>query len=295
MATSEVYPLLRRLIISLILVGTHCFAAVQGQPANFLVVKYGDEAATQSMAEEFLEEVAQYLSSSLGGQPYKGWIANTPELAAQLLREKKPVVAFIPPGFYLEHLLNPSGTVDVLVQVPRFGATSEHYYIVASRAGKGGPGSLKGKTVYTTFSFDKAYLERVVFPLDLVPGRDFRLEPAENLSDAMFLLLEGAPGFEPSTTAILLDEELKAFFQQDDLVWPSLHVIWQSKDLPRDIVVALGPSWKPGEKESLKRALLNMKASPQGSKLLDLMSSNGMQDLDKRRFEDAMKAYATAR
>lgn len=295
MVTSEFRPLTSRFLLPLIFVSLVCFAAALGQPANFLVVKYGDETATQSMAEEFLDDLAGFLSSSLGGRQFEGWIANTPELAARILREKDPVIAFVPPGFYLQHFAGPTGSADVLVQVPRFGATSEHYYIVASKAGKAKPGSLKGRTVYTTFSFDEAYLKRVVFPSDLVPGRDFRLRSADNLSDAMFLLLEGAPDFDPSTTAILLDEELKAFFQQDDLVWPSLQVVWQSKDLPRDIVAALGTSWKPGEKENLKRALLEMKGSPQGAKLLELMSSDGMQNLDARQFADAAKAYSTSR
>lgn len=258
--------------------------------ADYLMVKLGDEAATPELAGGFLTRMSAWLESHVRrfeGRDVRGWIANREGPALELLREREPALAFVPAGFYLGHLAPGPRTARPLAQIPRFGASVDRYYLVAPAGGVSSPEELRGRTVRTRFAYDEEYLRRVVFPGALRPGRDFRLEPADNLADEMFLLLEGGDG---APAALLLDEELKRFFEEDDLVWPELEVVWSSDPLPRDLVVVLG-RWSAAERAGLREALLSMSGSAAGREVLELMDSSGFEPIRDDLLDSARRAY----
>lgn len=271
--------------------GFYLTAPGQSAPveSGFLVVKYGDESASPELAAEFLEKLATFLGASIDRGPLKGWIANTPAEAARILRDAHPILLLGPPGLYLELELQQQLPMEVLVQVPRMGATSERYVLVAPKKSELSVENLRGELVRTVFAFDRTYLERVVFPASFQPGVDFQLEPSTNMADEIFLLLEVPE--ESAASALLLDTELALFFQQDDMVWPELKVVWQSEELPRDLVVAVGSEWTSTEIQRLKRHLLGMKDDPGGAEILELMSSDGLVPCNFELLERARAKY----
>lgn len=267
------------------------------QIVNFLIVKYGDESATQQMASEFLDSFSGYLKQKV---PYfkekivRGWIANNPVSAKALLRKYKPMFALVSPGFYLQCLYGKNATP--ILQIPRFGQTTERYYLVASKKGPSSLKEIKNKTVATVFSTDLEFLKRVVFPEEFQPGNYFKLKPSENIGDELFLLLEEArrgfnAGQASTASALLLDEELKKFFQEDEFVWPKLKVIWTSVSLPRDLVTIIGAAWTVKRKRQLKQAFINMKEDPAGTEILELMQSSGFVEIDSTLLKKTLKKY----
>lgn len=262
-----------------------------GQDQGFLMVKLGDEAATPEMAADFLARLGSWLGahvSRFGSGDVEGWITNRLPEARTILEERKPALAMVPAGVYLGDLRKGRRAARPVAQIPRFGARVERYYLVGPRNGPASLEDLRGRTVRTVFSYPEAYLRLVVFPAGFRPGEAFRLEPAENLADEIFLLMEGG-GDAPA--AVLLDEELKRFFEEDDLVWPELRVIWASDPLPRDLVVTLG-EWGDAERAELRDALFSMGETEEGREILSLMDSSGFGPVNEELLGKALKRYA---
>nr|NIP60116.1 phosphate/phosphite/phosphonate ABC transporter substrate-binding protein [Gemmatimonadota bacterium]NIR80556.1 phosphate/phosphite/phosphonate ABC transporter substrate-binding protein [Gemmatimonadota bacterium]NIT89321.1 phosphate/phosphite/phosphonate ABC transporter substrate-binding protein [Gemmatimonadota bacterium]NIU33127.1 phosphate/phosphite/phosphonate ABC transporter substrate-binding protein [Gemmatimonadota bacterium]NIU37492.1 PhnD/SsuA/transferrin family substrate-binding p len=262
-----------------------------GQGPGFLMVKLGDEAATPEMAADFLSRLGSWLGAHVSrfrGGDVEGWIANREPEARRILEERKPALAMVPAGVYLGHLREGERAARPVAQIPRFGARAERYYVVGPRNGPASLEDLGGRALRTVFSYPEPYLRRVVFPPGFRPGEAFRLEPAENLADEIFLLMEGG-GDAPA--AVLLDEELKRFFEEDDLVWPELRVIWTSDPLPRDLVVTLG-EWSDDERARLREDLFSMGETAGGREILDLMDSSGFEPVNEELLGEAVKRYA---
>ncbi len=264
---------------------------------DFLMVKYGDESAQQEIAAEFLQKLATYLQNNIElfhGKKVRGRITNTPQQAEALLTKHQPALAFVPPAFYLAHLQSDSRHAVPVLQIPRFGKQTETYYLVTHQTGPESLHALQGHTVRTTFALDLEYLRTVVFPDDHAPGDFFELEGADNLADEVFLLIEnatGGPGAIAAASALLFDEELKQFFEDDEMVWPELKIIWQSNPLPRDLVVTIGPDWSEASRQQLRQALLNMPADESGAEILALMQSSGFAPVDKKTLEYVRDEY----
>lgn len=264
-------------------------SAQLGDP-TVLVVEPGEAAATPERAAAFLDLLASWLGEkvpALGRGEVVARIANTREGAVELLRTSRPRLVFAPPGFHLEHLADGKHDGRAVAEIPRFGAGEDRFYLVTVAGGPSSPGELSGARVAGAAGLDREYLARVVFPDTLRPDRAFRLEEAGNLTDEVFEMLEGAAG---APAALLLDEELKRFFEDDDLIWPELRVIWRSDPLPRDLVVALG-AWTGSELGELEEALVEMGDDPDGERILELMQSSGLRPVDRGRLEEARRRY----
>ncbi len=266
--------------------------------ASYLMVKYGDESADPEMAMDFLADLSRYLEQApcFRGKLVRGWIANTPELAKALMEKHQPVLAFAPPGFHLMFLDGDKDSSTPILQLPRFGAEIERYYLVASKSGPENLRQLQGHTVRSTFSVDSKYLRAVVFPREFAPGDFFKLQPSGNLADEVFLMVENeSGGFGTGETgaasALLFDEETKRFFEEDEMVWPKLKTIWSSDPLPRDLVICIGDSWTNERKEQLRDALLTMPDGPQGEALLELMQSSGFGAIDAGMLTQVVRKY----
>lgn len=278
---------LKLFIIALLLSAT---STVCAQPrASILFVKPGELNATQRQAAGFLRDFSAYLHQHVGflrKKTVKGLIANRNTEGLTLLRKNRPEIAFVSAGFYLEHLRNKSTPV---AQMPRFGAKADRFYLVTSKAGPDSIRALKSREVHTTFSIDWKYLQRVVFPADVQPGKFFTLKPVNNISDAMFILIEGTQQ-EKTFDALLLDEDLLNFFKRDKLVWPELKVIWKSEKLPPGLVVLIGKH-SVQEVRELSEALFRMSKDKEGKRLLRLMNSFGFKGINNRLLNKAARHY----
>lgn len=264
---------------------------MQAQPADsFLMVKPGDEAANPTQADDFLVDLGAYLNAHVPRferQTVRGYIANREQPALDLLEAHDPLLVFAPPGFYLAHLAGADLTAMPVAEVPRFGKSTERYYLVAPKGKAASLDDLKNRTIRTHFSPDVVYLQRVVFPDNFKPNVHFKLVAADNLADEVFMMIEDMDG---AADALLLDEELKTFFEEDDLVWPDLAIVWSSEQLPRDLVVTLG-AWSDEQRQGLREALSGMSNDPAGRDLLSLMSSSGFSPLDAGLLERVKQQY----
>lgn len=262
-------------------------------PHHFLVVNPGNEAATAEQADVFLDRMATYLHDSvpaLQDQPVRGWITNRRDSARAYL-DRDPILAFVPPSVYLEHLRGGNWAATPVAEIPRFDAAAQRYHLVAPKQGPSTLEALRGGLVRTGDGVDRTYLSRVILPTSFQPGRDVQLEKAENMNDEVFLMTEGPMGDETPADALLLDADLKHFFETDDLVWPQVSVIWSSPPLPRDLVVALGPSWDEDARTALRDALLEMPDHKVGRELLDLMNSSGFRPVQGERLAETARQY----
>ena len=262
---------------------------------HFLMVNPGNEAATPDRAEDFLDRMGRYLHDTvpaLQNRPVRGWITNRRD-SAQARLSRDPVLAFVPPSVYLEVLHDSERAATPVAEIPRFGAAAQRYHLVTPNDGPTSLDDLRGGLVRAAEGADPTYLSRVAFPSSFQPGPDVTLETAENMNDEVFLLTEGPMGDEQPADALLLDADLKHFFETDDLVWPQLTVIWSSDPLPRDLVVALGPSWTDSDREALKEALFQMPDHEIGVELLDLMNSSGFVPVDEDRLSDVARQYSS--
>lgn len=269
----------------------------QQDSASFLMVKLGDPAATADLAAPFLDLLTTCLASHVEkfvGTTLIAHISNREVDAVRLLAEQQPILTFVSPGFYLQHLRAPELKAEVVAQMPRFGSSVERYHLVVR---KDSPAQsltdLQGKTVHTSRAIDWPYLKRVVFTGELLPGEDFVLEPSKNLSDDLFAMTE-VDDDESAPDALLFDSELLQFFASDDLIWPQLTVIWTSVELPRDLVVTLGADWNVALREQLFSALQGMPEHDDGRKVLDLMQSRGFARPGLEQLASTAKSYDAA-
>ncbi len=273
--------LYKRLIFALLFASNGW--AQNASPLNFLILKPGDPGATTELASEYLTTITNYFTTHtpyLRGKSLRGWIANHPDSALAIIKQHPAVMAYVPAGFYFKHLLHSGPAVAPVAQAPRFGKHVERYYIVAAKSGPSSLKELKGKIIRTSFGIDWDYLRKVVFPAAFQPGAQFKLQESQNLADDLFLLIEGAERKPAAPAALLLDEELKHFFEVDDLVWPQLKITWTSTDLPRDLFVVIGDDWSASHQRDLLESLQQMSRDPKGKELLELMQSSGFTPVD---------------
>ncbi len=287
-----------KLIISLLFLSSLLFGQ-QDQSINFLIVKYGDESATQQLASEFLEGLAEYFKQHFDAfhdKSVRGWIANNPDTAKFFLDKHTPDFTFAPPGFYLKFLYEPSQKATPILQIPRFGRSEERYYVVTARNGPATLQNLKNQIIATVYSVDLDYLKRVVFPAGFQPGKYFDLKHSENLTDELFLLIEEAKGgFNTNemsaASSLFLDEELKKFFQDDEFVWPELKTIWTSEPLPRDLCITIGPKWTDKLRNSFQQVLVEMKNNQPGLDILGTMQSSGFTEINSNLLAKTIQKY----
>jgi len=257
---------------------------------SMLLVKPGDEDATPKRAGDFVGELTRYLAGhTVGVAQLAGHITNQTDSAAAWIRARQPTLYFVPPSFFLKFLDNTGG--EVVAEVPRFGVAEPHYYLVALCTTPMGLEAIRGGLISAADGFDEDYLRRVVLPADFQPGSDFTLMPSENLADDIYLMMEGGAPEESPPVAVLLDEELKQFFESDSLVWPSLHVVWTSPPVPRDLVVVSANQWTDASIDGLRQVLQSMKDDREGAKLLDLMHTTGFIEPNESLIDVARQKY----
>ncbi|MFQ5602119.1 MAG: PhnD/SsuA/transferrin family substrate-binding protein [bacterium] len=287
-------------IFSILLLWLCTFAQDAKRP-SFLIVKPGDAGATSESASEYLNKIGEYFSQKVSRfkqKPLLGLISNRLDSAIVILQKHRPVFVFVPAGFYLQHLSNYAENTRPIAQAPRFGKQVEHYYLLGLKRRPSSLAALKGQRVRTNFAIDWAYLKRVVFPADFQPGTHFKLEASENLADDLFLMLEARDAgeidqLEPAA-AILVDEELKHFFETDDLIRDELQILWTSPPLPRDLFVLIGNDWSTAEERELLHALIDMNQDALGQELLSLMQSSGITEIDSTLLAETAAKYFTS-
>lgn len=256
--------------------------AQSGGEAHVLVFKPGDAAATEGKAGPVLRKLEGFMAKQIpafAGRTVKAHIVNKPDAALRVLKDKKPALVIAPPSFAFAHLGDKATPV---AQIPRFGAKGDKLYLVtAKKGGAADAKALAGKTVAVPFGFDARYLTRV----GGLPA-DVKIQSSANLADELFGMTEGGGGPD----AALLDEELKAFFEKDDLVWPAVQVVWSSSALPWTAVLAVG-DWSADDRAGLLKGLQAMKGDAAGAEVLKLLKSSGIEAINQSSYDAARKRY----
>ena len=95
-----------------------------------------------------------------------------------------------------------------------------------------------------------------------------------------------------AAAALLLDVDTKHAFQQDELLWNDLKIIWQSEPLPSPLVVTLGQAWSAEARADLARQLQTLTPSGNGAAILGFLHCPGFQPLNRPRLESLTARYS---
>lgn len=253
--------------------------------AHVLLLRPGVDRATAAAAKPFLASLESWLGEHelplIGAHPTTHLVGST-ERADAIRSAHGPVLAIVPAAYWYtalsepEHLPSPEHHAAVVATLSRSETTRDRLALVARRdGGSSSLDELRGRNVHMQAGLDRRFLERAVFPADRPPFDWMQLQASTDLADDVFLLAE-EPDDPEAPTALLLDGELCAFFErQDEELWQKLHVVWQSPELPRELVVALGKGWTPEARERVTTVLETMSDDDRGKALLQRMSADG--------------------
>lgn len=243
---------------------------------TFLVLKTGEPGAEPERAGPFLKSWAAYVSARAGA-PQEGVITSDPARAVELAKERRPAWGVVTPSFFLER--GKELALRPLLETRRGGHATERFTVVVRKGATWGDAE-----VATQLSAEAAYLGRVVFA-----GKEVRPRAAENLADAVYAMIEGDHDAPP---AVLLDRASRAFFEEDELTWPKLDVVWESEELPPDLVVGFGEALTPEAEGKLREALVGMPSDEEGKRICRNLQTEGFGEVDLARWERARKALA---
>ncbi len=271
--------------IALVIVAASLGAEPQGtNPPAFLVLKTGERDATQKKAGKFIAELGKYLAPALRLGSLEGLITNKPEEALALAERRHPLFGIVTPGFFLEHE-EKLGLVAV-AETRRLGQEGESYSLLGR---KGSPAPGAGAAVATSLLGERRYLEQVVLPrMDRKFAAGHEFEPAKNLADAVYDLIEGGAG---APAAVLVDRATLVFFREDPQVWPKLEVLSSTGALPADLVVVFGGASAGDRPARLWGSLEKMLGDEEGRKICKSLQTEGFAKVEGARLEQARALY----
>jgi len=265
------------LILALALAGAQAQRATHG----LAVFKLGERYATDEHAGEAIDALCAYLTARVEGAAFKrSGVRNNPADALRLIRDEKPALAIVSPGFYFKH--REDLKLTPLAEARRGGHDGEQYTLVGATEASGYPA---GKRIATTQSADLDWLNRAVLPAPegAEPVRWVRME---NLFDAGYDIIdedEDAPDF------VLLDRVSLAAFKADaDLA--GLKAGLQSQVLPQDLVVEV--DGRLGDaRDEIRKVLAALDQDDEGKRLGELLQSPTFKAPDTERLESTGKAW----
>jgi ABC-type phosphate/phosphonate transport system substrate-binding protein len=157
------------------------------------------------------------------------------------------------------------------LETKRTGVPAERYIVIAK---KDAGGDLTGKVVATTLAAEERYVIGVVLQAKF--GRELRLKPVTDIEGAVFDLVEGV---KAAADAVLMEQGAWALFKDDPELGPKLKVVFESSELPRDLVVRFGSI----EAEKIKSVLKQMSESEEGKRILRSIRVDAFVDVDRER------------
>jgi hypothetical protein len=244
--------------------------------AFFLFLKTGEKFATQEAAGASVAQLTTYAGDKLGTK-FEPRVLNDPKKAVAFCAASKPVLGIVTPGFYLTYAK--ALGMEALLETKRTGVAAERYVVVEK---KDTGDDLTGKIVATTLAAEERYVIGVVLQDKF--GRELRLKPVTDVEGAVFDLVEGA---KDAADAVLMEEGAWALFRDDSELGPKLKVVFESAELPRDLVVAFRPNAGKLDVEKLKIALKAMNTDEAGKSVLRSIRVESFGDVNQERLAKA--------
>ena len=260
--------------------------AVAEGPQPFLFLKTGEKFATQETAGPTVSGLTAYLGDKLSGSTnaFAPRVLNDPVKAAELCAAQKPSLGIVTPGFYLTYA-KPLG-MEPLLETKREQVPSERYVLVVRTNAPVDLKSLEGKTIATVLAPEQRYVTAVILQGKL--GAEPHLRTIPNIELALFSLADGAQG---APDAVLVDEPTWKLFQSDQEIGPGLKSVFQSDELPRDLVVVFHPNAGDLDTKKVTAILKSMGGQDPGQSILRSIRVESFEDINKERLAKARTQF----
>jgi ABC-type phosphate/phosphonate transport system substrate-binding protein len=251
--------------------------------AAFLFLKTGEKFATQETAGPTVAELTTYAGNKVGAK-FEPHVMNDPVKAAEFCGANKPATGIVTPGFYLQYAKALS--MEPLLETKRTGVKEERCMLVVRKDASDDLAKLVGKTIATPLANEQRYVISVVLRGKL--GEEVRLKQVNDAEGAVFDLVEGTKN---AADAVLMEVGAWALFKDDPELGPKLKVIYQSEELPRDLVVAFGPKNDALNADKLRAALKEMNGNDAGKQILNSIRVESFVEIDKARLSQAQALF----
>lgn len=255
-------------------------------PRPFLFLKTGEKFATQEMAGPTVAGLTAYAGEKIAGttNAYEPYVMNDPVKAAEYCGKSKPALGIVTAGFYLTYAK--ALGMEPLLETKRTGVKVERYVLVTRKDASDDLAKLEGKTIATPLAGEQRYVIGVVLQGKL--GEEIRLKPTLDVEGAVFDLAEGA---KDAADAVLLEAGAWDLFKGDPDSGQKLKAVYQSGDLPRDLLVVFGPKSGAVDVDKVKQVFKDMSGSEDGQKVLRSIRVDAFTDIDQAGLSKAEKLF----
>ena len=277
---------MKAMALSLVVAFGVGLAARAETPRPFLFLKTGEKFATQEAAAPTVAGLTAYIGEKVAGatNAFEPRVMNDPVKAAEFSGKSKPALGIVTAGFYLTYAK--ALGMEPLLETRRAGVKEERYVLVTKKDGAEELSKLEGKTIATPLAGEQRYVVGVVLQGKL--GEEIRLQQTMDAEGAVFDLAEGS---KKAADAVLLEAGMWDLFKDDPDSGGKLKVVYQSEELPRDLVVAFGPKSDALSIDKLKQVLKDMNGNEDGKKVLQSIQVEAFVDIDSGRLSKAEKLF----
>ena len=261
-------------------------AARADGPRPFLFLKTGEKFATQEAAGPTVAGLTAYVGGKVAGSTnaFEPYVMNDPVKAAEFSGRNQPALGIVTAGFYLTYAK--ALGMEPLLETKRTGVKVERYLLVTRKDASDDVAKLEGRTLATPLATEQRYVIGVVLQGKL--GEEIRLKPTMDVEGAVFDLAEGARN---APDAVLLDAGAWDLFKDDPDSGQKLKMVYQSDELPRDLVVLFGPKSGALNVDKVKQVLKDMNGSEEGQKVLRSIRVESFTDIDQGKLSKAEKLF----
>jgi hypothetical protein len=277
---------MKTLALSLVAVlGVGLTARAEG-PRPFLFLKTGEKFATQEIAAPTVSGFTAYIGEQVAGatNAFEPRVMNDPVKAAEFSGKSKPSLGIVTAGFYLTYAK--ALGMEPLLEIKRTGVKEERYLLVTKKDGTEDLAKLEGKTIATPLAGEQRYVVGVILQGKL--GEEIRLLQTMDVEGSVFDLAEGS---KKAADAVLLETGAWDLFKDDPDSGGKLKVVYQSDELPRDLMVAFAPKSDAVNIDKLKQVLKDMSGNADGQKVLQSIRVDSFADVDRERLSKAEKLF----
>jgi hypothetical protein len=274
------------LVLSLVTVlGIGLTSRAEG-PRPFLFLKTGEKFATQEIAAPTVSGLTAYIGQKVTGttNAFEPRVMNDPVKAAEFSGKSKPALGIVTAGFYLTYAK--ALGMEPLLEIKRTGVKEERYLLVTKKDGAEDLAKLEGKTIATPLAGEQRYVVGVILQGKL--GEEIRLQQTMDVEGSVFDLAEGS---KKAADAVLLETGAWDLFKDDPDSGGKLKVVYQSEELPDDLVVAFSPKSDALNIDKLKQVLKDMSGNADGQKVLQSIRVDSFTDIDSDRLSKAEKLF----
>lgn len=275
-------------IFTVLVVTVVSFAAVVRADSSrpFLFLKTGEKFATQEIAGPTVAGLTGYLGEKVmsSTNTFAPMVMNDPVKAAEFSGKSKPALGIVTAGFYLTYAK--ALEMDALLEVKVTGVKELRYVLVTRKDAGDDLSKLEGKTIATPLAAEQRYVVAVVLQGKL--GEEIRLKQTMDVEGAVFDLAEGSKG---AADAVLLDVGAWDLFKDDPDSGGKLKVVYQSDELPRDLVAVFGVKSDSPNVGKVREILKDMSRDEAGQKVLRSIRVESFVDIDHSRLSKAEKLF----